>query len=128
MTIGGQSAGGLSANYHMVIPSSAGLFRAVLSLSGPLVYGTTLKEIASQQSLALIQRMGCAVQGQACAMLSCMQAATTDAIIKVGSESLFAPLTSMFFDRLLASCARPKIPSGGSSPQVWQATVSLLLL
>jgi hypothetical protein len=45
---------------------SRGLFRAVLALSGPLVYGTTTLDVVYNQSAQLMTRLGCST-------LACMQ-------------------------------------------------------
>ncbi|EDV20443.1 uncharacterized protein TRIADDRAFT_2392, partial [Trichoplax adhaerens] len=49
ITIAGNSAGGLSAMYHLVMPSSKGLFRGAILQSGP--YGTIPSYIKSGTSM-----------------------------------------------------------------------------
>ncbi len=59
ITIGGQSAGGLAGNWHMTIPSSNGLFDAVLAMSGPMIYPAASLTDAAKGAQLFISNLGC---------------------------------------------------------------------
>jgi para-nitrobenzyl esterase len=66
ITIGGESAGGLSSHAHMVAPGSAGLFQNAIIQSG--AYTLTLPTVAASEPAgsALATAVGCTNQDAAC--------------------------------------------------------------
>jgi para-nitrobenzyl esterase len=68
VTIGGESAGGMSVCDHLVAPGSAGLFRAAIVESGPC-QALADRATAEKASLAYAAAVGCADPGTAAGCL-----------------------------------------------------------
>lgn len=74
VTIGGESAGGMSVCDHLVAPGSAGLFRAAIIQSAPCQAQTSLP-VAEQRSIDFATSLGC---GQGDLAAQCLRSLPVD--------------------------------------------------
>ena len=83
ITIFGQSAGGVSANLHILSPRSSGLFQRAIMQSGTVSdpdWNPIPPEDAIEYGLCFAEKLGCA-KGDVDQVLQCLQSLPVDQII-----------------------------------------------
>ncbi|XP_060534951.1 juvenile hormone esterase-like [Cylas formicarius] len=84
VTISGQSAGSVSAHYHMLSPSSKGLFNQVVtdSATSLVIWGTPLNEVRLQVTIAQSLAVGCPNTTNTTAIVQCLRAVPAQTIMQ----------------------------------------------
>ncbi|CAG7819169.1 unnamed protein product [Allacma fusca] len=106
VTLIGSSAGGASANFHMLSPQSAGLFHGIISQSGSSLNPWAMSRNPKEMARRLGKNVGCPIETSS-EFLKCLLTKTTKEILDA-----MAPLTLWGIDPFapFAVVIEPRIP------------------
>jgi len=109
VTIGGQSAGGMSVGIHLVAPKSKGLFQQSIIESYP--YGIPFHDrtTASANANSMMEYLGCAKND-----VACMRAKTVDEVLDAQDNSVKLNARNLFINFLPFA---PLIDPNGEVPE-----------
>jgi acetylcholinesterase/cholinesterase len=109
VTIGGQSAGGMSMATHMASPNSAGLFSSVIMESNPWALPFHTRETAGKNADEMADYLNCAHDD-----VACFKSKSVDEIVEAENNAISINMKNLFINFVPFS---PLILEGGELPK-----------
>lgn len=109
VTVGGQSAGGMSTACHMTSPGSKGLFSQAIPESNPLGLPYHSRDTAKANADAVFEYVGCPIND-----VACMRTKSAEEILEAQNEAPSLNFDNLFINFLPWS---PLVEEGGEIPQ-----------
>lgn len=105
ITIGGQSAGGMSVGAHLTAKGSVGMFQQAIMESNPLALPFHTRESATQNANDIFAYLGCAADD-----VACMRTKSPEEILEAQNKAVKLNLDNLFINFLPFS---PMVEPGG---------------
>lgn len=109
ITIGGQSAGGMSVGCHLTSPKSQGLFKQSILESYPFGLPFHTRESASKNADAMMNYLGCAVND-----VDCMRTKSVDQVLDAQKNAIKLDANTLFINFLPFT---PLVEPNGEIPE-----------
>ncbi len=109
ITIGGQSAGGMSVASHLVSPGSKGLFQKAIQESNPLGLPVHYRDTAASNANDVFEYMNCAIDDVACA-----KSKSAEELLEAQNKAPQLNLNNLFINFMPWS---PMSEEGGEIPE-----------
>jgi cholinesterase len=109
VTIGGQSAGGMSVGAHLIGPGSAGLFQQAIMESNPLGLPFHERDSAAENANNVFEYLNCAIND-----VACMRTKTMDEILDAQNNAVKLNFQNLFINFLPFA---PLVEPGGEIPE-----------